>query len=69
MDQFQRMDMPLFAREDPNGWVFRVERYFLFYRMTNNEKIQAVEMAIKGDALAGCSLPILQLERIENSSA
>lgn len=50
--RFQQMDMPFSTREDPSGWVFRTERYFLFYRMMNSEKIQVAEMAMKGDALA-----------------
>lgn len=43
--------MSLFEGTDLNGWILRIERYFNFYRMTEAEKLEAVVVALKGDAL------------------
>lgn len=43
--------MPLFDGSDPDGWVMRVERYFNFYNLTEAERLEAVVVALEGDAL------------------
>lgn len=43
--------LPLFNGEDPDGWVMRVERYFNFYKLTEEERLEAVVVALEGDAL------------------
>lgn len=43
--------MPLFDGDDPEGWNMRVERYFDFYKLTEDERLDAVVVAIEEDAL------------------
>ena len=43
--------MPIFDGEDPDGWILRVERYFAFYKLTEDEMLEAVAVAMDGDAL------------------
>lgn len=40
-----RMELPLFAGENPDGWVYRIERYFLLMHMNNSI------IGLDGDAL------------------
>ncbi|XP_063935341.1 transposon Tf2-1 polyprotein isoform X1 [Daucus carota subsp. sativus] len=49
--RFRKLDMPIFDGGDPDGWVLRVERYFAFYRLTEEEMLEAVAVALEGDAL------------------
>lgn len=48
---YRKLDMPIFDRNDPDGWILRVERYFAFYRLTEEEMLEAVAVALDGDAL------------------
>lgn len=43
--------MPISEGVDPDGWILRIERYFNFYRLTEAEKLEAVVVALEGDAL------------------
>lgn len=43
--------MPLFDGTNPDGWILRAERYFQFYRLTEEDKIEAAVVALEGDAL------------------
>lgn len=29
-NMIRKLELPLFNREDPNRWIFRIERYFQF---------------------------------------
>lgn len=49
--RYRKIDMPIFEGVDPDGWVLRIERYFSFYRLTEAEKLEAVVVALEGDAL------------------
>lgn len=49
--RYRKLDMPVFDGEDPDGWILRVERYFAFYRLTEEEMLEAVGVAMDGDAL------------------
>lgn len=49
--RYRKLDMPLFDGYDPDGWVLRVERYFDFYKLTEQERLDAVVVALEGDAL------------------
>lgn len=42
--------MPIFNGEDPDGWIMRVERYFAFYHLMEMEMLEAVVVALDGDA-------------------
>lgn len=45
--------MPVFDGGDPDGWILRAERYFRFYRLSENDKIEAAVVSMEGDALSG----------------
>lgn len=47
--RYRKLDMPVFEGTDPDGWILR--RYFSFYRLTKAEKLEAVVVALEGDAL------------------
>ncbi|XP_063944151.1 uncharacterized protein LOC135150826 isoform X1 [Daucus carota subsp. sativus] len=49
--RYRKLDMPIFDGEDPDGWILRVERYFAFYRLSEDEMLEAVAVAMDGDAL------------------
>lgn len=44
--------MPIFAGENPEGWIFRAKRYFVINRLTGAEKLEAAVISLDGDALA-----------------
>lgn len=49
--RYRKLDMPIFDGSDPDGWILRVLRYFGFYRLTEAEMLDAVVVALEGDAL------------------
>ncbi|KAK1357636.1 hypothetical protein POM88_050892 [Heracleum sosnowskyi] len=49
--RYRKLDMPIFDGTDPDGWIFRVERYFMFYRLTESEMLEAVAVALEVNAL------------------
>lgn len=49
--RYRKLDMPLFDGNHPDGWVLRVERYFSFYELVEEEKIEAAVVSLEGDAL------------------
>lgn len=49
--RYRKLDMPVFDGTDPDGWILRVERYFGFYRLTEGDMLEAVVVAMEGDAL------------------
>lgn len=49
--RYRKLDMPVFDGSDPDGWVLRVERYFNFYKMSEEEMLDAAAVAMEGDAL------------------
>lgn len=49
--RYRKLDMPVFDRTDPYGWILQVERYFGFYRLTKEEMLEAVVVSMEGDAL------------------
>lgn len=44
--------MPIFEGTDPDGWVFRVERYFSINRLSEEEKVEVTAVCFDGEALA-----------------
>lgn len=44
--------MPLFDEKDPDGWIVRVERYFQFYKLNEEEQIEAAVVGLEGEALS-----------------
>lgn len=47
----KKLDLPLFDGTNPDGWILRAERYFSFYRLNEEEKIEATVVALEGQAL------------------
>lgn len=44
--------MPIFSGDDPDGWLFRAERYFHIHRLTDTEKMTVAVISFEGDALS-----------------
>lgn len=44
--------MPLFDGKDPDGWILRVERYFNFYQLNEEERMEAAIVGMEGEALS-----------------
>lgn len=49
---FRRLELPTFNGFDPDGWVYRAERYFQINRMSEEEKMEAIALSMEGKALA-----------------
>lgn len=49
--RYRKLDMPVFDVADPDGWIMRVEHYFNFYLLSAEEMLEAVVVAMEGDAL------------------
>ena len=48
----RRLEMPLFEGDDPDGWVFRAERYFSVNQLSDAEKLDSAALCFEGAALA-----------------
>ena len=46
-----RMELPLFSGDNPDYWVYRVERYFLLSKMTETQMFKVAVIGLEGDAL------------------
>ena len=40
--------MPFFEGDDPDGWIFKAERYFTVIGMTDEEKTDATTLCLEG---------------------
>ncbi|KAF7836177.1 Retrovirus-related Pol polyprotein from transposon 17.6 [Senna tora] len=49
--KYRRLELPIFNGEDPIGWLFRVERYFIVNAVPGEEKLDAVAVCMEGKAL------------------
>lgn len=47
----KKLDLPVFAGINPDGWLLRAERYFSFYRLSEEEQLEAAVVSLDGDAL------------------
>lgn len=47
----KKLDLPLFNGTNPDGWILRAERFFNFYGLTEEEKVEATVVALEGQAL------------------
>ncbi|KAJ1417644.1 Retrotransposon gag domain [Sesbania bispinosa] len=50
-DRWRRLEIPLFSGDDAYEWVNRVERYFNLKGVLEQERLQAVMVAMEGRAL------------------
>jgi len=48
----RRLEMPLFDGCDPDGWIFRAERYFLVNGLMEMEKVDTAIVYLEGPALS-----------------
>ena len=46
------LKLPIFEGSDPDGWIFRVERYFEINSLHADEKLRVVLVCMEGEALA-----------------
>lgn len=49
--RFKKLDLPMFDGENPDGWILRAERFFNFYKLAEEEQVEAAIVALEGDAL------------------
>lgn len=49
--RFRKLDMPVFDVQNPDGWILRAERYFSFYKLGEEDKIEAAVVSLEGDGL------------------
>lgn len=47
----RKLEMPWFNGNNSDGWINEAERYFFFYKLPENDKLEAAVMALDGDAL------------------
>lgn len=47
----KKLDLPIFDGSNPDGWILRAERYFHFYRLGDEEALEAAVVSLDGDAL------------------
>ena len=38
-NKFKKVEMPVFNRNDPDSWLFRVDQYFQIHKLTESEKM------------------------------
>ncbi|KAJ1397013.1 CLU domain [Sesbania bispinosa] len=51
-ERWRKLEIPLFSGDDVYEWVSRVERYFNFKGVLEQERLQAVMVAMEGKALS-----------------
>ena len=49
--RLKRIEIPLFMGGNPDGWIMQVGQFFSFYHMSEVEKLEAIVVSMKGDAL------------------
>ena len=49
--KMRKLDLPLFDGTNPDGWILRAERFFHFYRLGEEDQLEAAIVALEGDAL------------------
>ncbi|RZS21516.1 hypothetical protein BHM03_00054169 [Ensete ventricosum] len=46
-----KVDFPRWEKEDPIGWIARVDRYFRFYRTADATRVEIAVIHLEGDAI------------------
>ncbi|GAA0156935.1 hypothetical protein LIER_14309 [Lithospermum erythrorhizon] len=46
-----KIDFPRFERGDPRGWVLKAEKYFRYFQISNEMKVEVTARHIEGDTL------------------
>lgn len=47
----QKMEMPFFDGSNPDGWIYKAERYFTLNQFSVDEKLDATVIILDKDAL------------------
>ncbi|KAL4035846.1 hypothetical protein IC575_004554 [Cucumis melo] len=50
-NKFKKVEMPVFAGEDPDSWLFRAERYFQIHKLSDSEKMLVSTISFDDPAL------------------
>ncbi|TYK02420.1 transposon Tf2-1 polyprotein isoform X1 [Cucumis melo var. makuwa] len=50
-NEFKKVEMPVFIGEDPDSWLFRIERYFQIHKLNESEKMLVSTISFDGPAL------------------
>nr|GEX33420.1 retrotransposon Gag domain, retroviral aspartyl protease [Tanacetum cinerariifolium] len=48
---YNKYDFPIFSSGDPRGWMMKAEKYFRYYQIPDEEKVEMASMHLEGDAL------------------
>ena len=48
----RRLEMSIFGGWNPEGWIYRAERYFCLNKLSAPEKMEAAAISLGGEALA-----------------
>ncbi|GJY71259.1 retrotransposon gag domain, retroviral aspartyl protease [Tanacetum coccineum] len=49
--KYNKIDFPIFSGGDPRGWLLKAEKYFRYYQIPDEEKVEIASMHLEGDAL------------------
>lgn len=49
--RYRKLDLPQFDGTNPDDWILQAERYFSFYHLNEEEKLEAAVVGYDGDAL------------------
>ncbi|GJU08535.1 retrotransposon gag domain, retroviral aspartyl protease [Tanacetum coccineum] len=49
--KYNKIDFLIFSGEDPRGWLLKAEKYFRYYQIPNEEKVEIASMHLEADAL------------------
>ncbi|KAD3641782.1 hypothetical protein E3N88_31006 [Mikania micrantha] len=48
---FNKIEFPNYGGGDPRGWILKAEKYFKYYHIPEDEKVDIASMHLDGDAL------------------
>lgn len=48
---YNKIDFPTFSNGDPRGWILKAEKYFRYYNVPEEERVDVAAMHLEGDAL------------------
>ncbi|PWA93151.1 retrotransposon gag domain, Retroviral aspartyl protease [Artemisia annua] len=48
---YNKIDFPTFSEGDPRGWILKAEKYFRYYNVPEEERVDVAAMHLEGDAL------------------
>nr|GEV15184.1 retrotransposon Gag domain, retroviral aspartyl protease [Tanacetum cinerariifolium] len=48
---YNKIDFLIFSSRDPRGWLMKAEKYFRYYQIPDEEKVEIASMHLEGDAL------------------